>query len=142
MADLDGVAEQIAAIRAIATRVQTVTPQGATRAAHLVEARTKQLLSLTSHPPGTPTPSAPGSPPALISGALRRSITVTDPTRIGDAWTVTVGPTIVYGRIQELGGTAGRGSQLPPRPYLAPGLAAARDEIGDALADVWRDAIR
>lgn len=39
-----------------------------------VEAKAKAELSRTSHPYGTPSPAAHGSPPALVSGTGRRSI--------------------------------------------------------------------
>jgi phage gpG-like protein len=70
------------------------------------------------------TNSPPGSPPALVSGALRASVIPSPPVVTGDSATVIVGGTTVYARIQELGGWAGKGdrSHLPPRPYLKPAL--------------------
>ena len=142
MADLDGLDEMLAALRARVERVRAATPAALGRAALVVEGRAKLLLSTTSHPPGTPTPSAPGEPPSLITGSLRRSITVDGPDRRGaNRWEARVGPTIIYGRIQELGGTAGRGAHLPARPYMAPALDVSRDRIQDILAAAWRDAL-
>jgi phage gpG-like protein len=54
-----------------------------------------------------------------------------------------VAPTIVYSRIQELGGISGKDyhSHLPPRPYVAPTVAESMDEFRqdaiDALTDMW-----
>lgn len=112
------------------------------KAAHLVERETKALLSETSHERGTPTPSLEGQPPSLASGNLRRSITVTGPATVGPAmWEARVGPTAVYGRIQELGGWTGHSSHLPPRPYLAPALEGSRAEIRNIFREAWRKAL-
>lgn len=80
-------------------------------------------LSRYSHPPGTGTPSPPGFPPARVTGQLAISIRTDPPIQVGSAsWKTRVGPTAVYGRIQELGGVTGRNhaTRLPPRPYLRP----------------------
>jgi phage gpG-like protein len=86
---------------------------------------TQAQLGTSSHPKGTPTPSAPGSPPSLISGQLRRSV-IMQPVAPGH---VRVGATAVYARIQELGGDSGPGhmTHLPARPYLAPALKKAAE---------------
>jgi phage gpG-like protein len=133
------------AIRRKAEKVHQATPRGLINAATILKAQAVTMLSLTAHPPGTPTPSSPGQPPSLVSGDLRRSIEATWPTAIdgpltGGMYTIAVGPTIVYGRIQELGGRAGRGSTLPPRPYMAPALRAAKGDIADAMRDAWASA--
>lgn len=125
-----------ALLRILAER-QAATKQAVARGAHLIEAHAKLELSRTSHPPGTPTPSRPGQPPSLISGALRRSVTVRGPRGGGSRWEASVGPTIVYGRIQELGGVAGRRARLPARPYMAPGLERARPQIAKLFKDGW-----
>lgn len=142
MAELDGFDAMLGALQAISARVQAATPDGLARAGHHLEALVKMELSRTSHPPGTPTPSPPGSPPSLISGALRRSIQVEGPQPTGPGrWTVHVGTGLVYSRIQELGGTAGRGAYLPPRPYMAPGLAAAIPGMQRFMEEAWSDAL-
>jgi phage gpG-like protein len=64
-----------------------------------------------------------------VTGTLRRSITVKGPHPLGlGRWEAQIGPTAVYGRIQELGGVTGRGGAtvLPARPYVAPTLPAPR----------------
>jgi hypothetical protein len=84
-------------------------------------------LTRKTHPPGTPTPSMPGEPPALVTGHLRRSAQDRLPVRIGRAiWEGALRMTAVYARIQELGGRAGRNhaAHLPPRPHVAPAVRA------------------
>lgn len=125
MADLiwHGLAEFKAGLDKAVADTYQAGRRGANNAAALVDKTTKAKLSLSTHKRGTPTPSRPGEPPALISGQLRRSVTIVPAVPQGPtAWVAKVGPTAVYARIQELGGTAGRGSRLPPRPYLDPAV--------------------
>ena len=80
-------------------------------------------------------------------GRLAGSITVRKDTKLSGQ----VGPTVVYGRIQELGGVVrahgnyslhnkatgqyfGRQVTLPPRPYLKPGVEIVKPIIGDIVA--------
>lgn len=128
-------------MRQILGRVERATADAALRAGYEVQREAQRLLALSSHPPGTPTPSAPGQPPSLVTGALRRSITVEPPVQHADGWSIDVGPRIVYGRIQELGGQAGNGATLPPRPYMAPAWATLPDKVRDIFEDAWRDAV-
>jgi phage gpG-like protein len=130
-----------ARLREILGRVETATPAAIQRAGFEVQREAQRLLALSSHPPGTPTPSAPGQPPSLISGALRRSIEVGQPELRDGGWSIEVGPTIVYGRIQEFGGTAGNGATLPPRPYMRPAWAVVTPKIKDILEDAWSNAV-
>jgi hypothetical protein len=126
---LHGVEKTIAALGAIDREMSAAVRQVTADALHLVERKTKQKLTTSSHSPGTPTPSAPGEPPSLVTGNLRRSIKVTGPESAGPgAWRGEVGPTAIYGRIQELGGETHRGT-LPARPYLKPALDEAMPEI-------------
>jgi phage gpG-like protein len=124
------------------------------RAAYaMARAYHKELSDVTlvrsSHARGTPTPAAPGEPPALISGGLKRSLRLYPAVMVGFAnATAKVRPLIIYARIQELGGTivakhaftdkhgrtqAGylrfkiggkyvfkRSVKIPARPYMAP----------------------
>jgi phage gpG-like protein len=105
------------------------------------EREIKKQLGRTSHAPGTPTQSPPGSPPGLITGQLRRSVRQTKTYSSGAGrWTVHIAPTMIYARIQELGGWAGRGhkSHLPARPYVRPGMLAAELKARDAAIRVFR----
>ena len=115
-----------AGIAGLAERITAAATQSVTLAAHLVERHTKDQLRTSSHPAKTPTPSTPGEPPSLVTGNLMRSVSVTS---FGES--ALVGPTAIYGRIQELGGAAGRGHHvhLPARPYLKPGTQDAIPDI-------------
>lgn len=97
-------------------------------------AEAQRQLGLSSHGKDTPTPAAPGEPPSLITGQLRRSVRMI-PKGPGH---VQVGATTVYARIQELGGWAGSGhaSYLPPRPYLKPALRNSRTAMRAAAVKV------
>jgi phage gpG-like protein len=114
------------------------------------------------HAPATETDSPPGQPPAWVSGELARSITAVQGPSSGTYATATVGPHVIYARIQELGGHIrpvrarylrwtedgithySKHVYLPPRPYMAPALA---DCIADGsltagaaaafMAEVW-----
>lgn len=122
-------------------QMRAATRAATAKALHLIERRAKQKLGLRSHQRGTPTPSGPGEPPALITGNLRRSIAVTGPAPItANAWRGKVGPTAVYGRVQELGGPTGRGV-LPARPYLHPSYEELREEIHALFRAAWTKAI-
>jgi len=99
---------------------------------------TVDQLMLKEHAKGTPTPSAPGEPPAMITGGLKASVRI-EPPRILSPGLVKgrVGPTKPYSRIQELGGEAGHGAKLPKRPYLKPALALALAQIQLAFIAAW-----
>lgn len=73
--------------------------------------------------------SAPGEPPATLTGKLRQSIAQSDP--IWDGWSVTVdvGSALPYSRRLEWGGVDRRGVRILPRPYFAPAALASEPEI-------------
>ncbi|MBK3624906.1 hypothetical protein JHN59_08600 [Streptomyces sp. MBT49] len=139
-----GLGQLNAALVAIEANVQRATRVATAHAAHLAEAAIKQQLTTSSHDKGTPTPSAPGEPPSLVSGTLRRSTKVVGPIPVGfGRWLAEAGPTAVYGRIQELGGTAGRGAELPPRPYVQPAYEqiVASGAVSRTYHLAWRAAL-
>jgi phage gpG-like protein len=87
----------------------------------LADAMTHKL-SMRGHSRGTPTPSAPGTPPARVSGRLAGSVTASPASGGGGVWTAHSGPHgVIYEAIQNYGGVAGRNhtAHLPPRPYTA-----------------------
>jgi len=97
-------------------------------------------LGKKQHKKGTPTNSEPGEPPSLVTGSLRRSIQVGEPAPKGfGSWYVQVGPTMSYSRVQELGGGK---SNLPARPYVAPGFDRSRPEVRRILSEYWERATR
>jgi phage gpG-like protein len=118
-----GVREFNAALDKAVTEAYAAGRKGANNAAALVSKTTQEKLRKTTHKRGTPTPSRPGEPPSLVSGQLRRSMKIVPAVPLGaTAWKAEVGPTAAYARIQELGGTTGRGGELPARPYLEPSV--------------------
>lgn len=56
-----------------------------------IEKQAKINASTGSHPYGTPTPAAPGTGPAVISGTLRRAITHTPISFVAGGWETAVG---------------------------------------------------
>lgn len=144
MADLEGFEAMLSAMLDKVVAVAAVTPEALDDAADTLVAVASGLLSLTSHPPGTPTPSMPGTPPSLISGALAASITATPATGDGPVWEAQVGPAgVVYARIQELGGITGAGHRtvLPPRPYMLPAQQGSTDMILFTMTQAWATAL-
>lgn len=146
--------------RALEQRLIRATQQATTRGVLLVERLTKQYLRTFTHPEGTPTPSPPGGPPALVTGQLRQSVKAipAHPGRMPDTCEATVGPTKIYSRIQELGGTIRQTRdrrlrsgamitravtiRIPRRPSLKPMTLAARREIRRGYLVMWTNAIR
>jgi hypothetical protein len=140
---ITGLSELNGALAALEHDLQRATRLATAHAAHLAEAAIKQILTTSSHPKGTPTPSAPGEPPSLVTGTLRRSTKVTGPVPAGfGRWLAEVGPTAAYGRVQELGGTANY-AVLPPRPYVQPAYEqiVASGAVARAYHVAWRAAL-
>src|SRR5512146_97655 len=96
-------------------------------------------LSRSSHQLGTVSPAPPGEPPAMVTGRLRDSVAV----KVLSDGVVQVGATTPYARIQELGGTSGRGgvTELPSRPYLIPAWERAGTEAYEVALEVITEAI-
>ena len=131
----------MAALYELAGKANRGARAGAEAMAAVGESAIKRQLSLSSHPAGTRTPAAPGSPPSLISGQLRRSVRRTGlASKSLGRWESRVAPTTVYARIQELGGHAGRhhASYLPPRPYVAPAMIESRERARKAAIGAFR----
>lgn len=133
------------ALEALGQRMHSATRRAVKDGLRLAKRRGHGQLSRYWHPPNTPTPSPPGEPPARITGHLRGSLKPTGPVPGGGGFTGWLGPTAVYGRIQELGGRTGRNhaTVLPPRPYMRPTYASV---LGDGslrrvFVDAWRRAM-
>lgn len=94
-------------------------------------------LRRSSHAAGTPTPSRPGDPPAMVTGKLARSAQVVPAVPMGTRAVSACRVTAVYARIQSKGGTVtvkrarvlanrstgqvfGKRVTLPARPYMEP----------------------
>lgn len=140
---VDGVDDFAAAIDALEQRIVSATRKATKDGMSLLQRRAHSRLSRYYHPPHTPTPSAPGEPPARINGHLRGSLSPTGPVPTGSGFSGQLGPTAVYSRIQELGGRAGRGHSvtLPPRPYLAPTVRDARNDLRRLYVEAWSRAM-
>jgi hypothetical protein len=136
-------AEVSARLKIIADRASSAAPRAAVQAlGQAGETMTKLTLSRQTHPAGTPTPSAPGSPPALVSGDLRRAVHRAPAVPSGVArWSQVQGCLVVYGAVHEFGPvviTAKRFPQLgnpdagffgaqvtiPRRPWVRPSMEA------------------
>lgn len=140
---VEGVDGFEAGLDALRQRMHSATRSATSDGLKLLKRRAHGKLSVYYHPPGTPTPSSPGQPPARITGRLRDSLTSTGPTATGSGFTGQLGPTRVYSRIQELGGQAGRGHSItiPPRPFLAPTVRDAREDLRCQYIEAWRRAL-
>jgi len=142
--EIGGTKEWGAKLEELALRMADKTWEATRDALYTLQRAEQTLLSLYPHPPGTPTPSPPGSPVGLISGHLRRGVNVDGPWQISLSEVEgSIGPTAVYARIQELGGFTGKGHRtyLPPRPYHQPTVDAMLPEIRQIYVDAWAQAI-
>lgn len=132
----------IEALERSAQEIDVATGLAAAQGAHVYERFIKQELNKGSHPKGTPTGSQPGEPPWKITGTLQRSVQVGTPKRLGPGrWEADAGPTVIYGRAQELGHPrwpAGR-----THPYLKPGSdkAEASGQVEAVIIRTWRRAL-
>jgi hypothetical protein len=121
----------------------------------------KATLSLTSHGVGTRTPSAPGSPPARVSGRLADSFLLTPSALLGPGVaSCAAGSTLIYAPVHQFGPVTIRshgsyplrnkatgqvfGYQvtIPRRPYIEPAMRLL--EAGfwqQEWADAWRAAL-
>jgi phage gpG-like protein len=80
-----------------------------------------------------------GNPLWVRTGRLRASILV-DTKRIGRKIRGEVGTSVVYARIHELGGRAGRGKKvkIPKRPFLKPSYEEVKDKIKADINRAWK----
>ena len=144
-------AQHIATLEGFAARAIPGAEAAANAMADEFKPAVQSVLLSRRHPFATKTPSAPGEPPAAISGALAGSIMNEPAVPIGaDAFLAKSGPTTRYSRIQELGGPMeghpmmqwhedgvryrSRAHSLPPRPYMKPTLEAVAPELGEGAA--------
>lgn len=131
-----GIGAVQAALDRILAESQVASVQIVKRGQAVLEGNIKKQFT-GSHKAGEPTTSAPGSPPDVVTGTLRRGITSSAVSMSGFAAVGSVYPTAVYSRIQELGG---RG--LPPRPYMQSGYDASLSKLREIAEQEWARAIR
>lgn len=137
MGAVTGLEAFTAALQSRVLEAEAVTHLAVKAAADVLVRETVDKLMLKEHPRHTPTPSQPGEPPAMITGALMASVHATEAIGTGGYFEARVGPATPYARIQELGGEAGHGSRLPARPYLKPALEEATPKIAAIFLAHW-----
>ena len=75
-------------------------------------------------------------------GTLRRGITQTAPSKKGESWSASVGPTVIYSRRIELGfkgpDALGRVYNQEANPYFVPAV----DEVTPRLGEIFRKHMR
>lgn len=88
--------------------------------------------------------SAPGEPPAVLTGALRNSIGHSRPRWEGLAVSSEVGTGLgagnaseAYARRLEFGGADSRGVYIAPRPYMAP----TAERVEPVIGAMWERAL-
>ena len=133
------------AVKALGEAMRTATGKAVNECLRVAALQERTLLDLGRHPLGTRTGSPPGSPPWLVTGHLHDSVKVRRARETAPGvWYGEMGPSAIYGRIQELGGNTGRGhrTHLPPRPHLYPAWRLVRPTMRDTFIKAWRDAQR
>lgn len=97
-----------ASLEAALQRVAVAADRGSKAACNAMTTQftrdVRDVLKRQHHPFATRTPSPPGAPPAMISGALADSVIPTRAAGGGGYYRAMTGPTVRYARIQELGG--------------------------------------
>lgn len=153
-------AENLRRVRALA---ETEAPLAAVRAlSQGGETAVKVKLTSSTHSAGTPTPSAPGEPPSLVSGDLRRNAKRSPAVAtVPGCATCALGFTLVYAAVHEFGPVTitshgsyplrnratgqvfGRQVTIPRRPYVAPAIAEyiASGMASRVAADAWAAAL-
>jgi hypothetical protein len=156
-ASVEGIPQWRKALQETLAALDGATRRATADGALLVEREIKLILRLTSHKAGTPTPSAPGSPPSYVTGFLARS-SETRSARPDGAWRwhSEAGPTAVYSRIQELGGYVhipARSWQdfgpqrfeeyahIPARPYVKPVYERVKGPIRNNYQRGWAEVL-
>lgn len=140
MSEVTGLRECLAALDRIAPRAQAAAARGVRDAQRLVEREIKSEFT-GAHSRKERTGSSPGSPPEVVTGTLRRSVTSFPVETSALGAKGKVAPTSIYARIQELGGDTGRGGRthLPARPYVRPVLDKIGPEIQSIFERAWRE---
>jgi phage gpG-like protein len=153
-------ARQVAdALRVIRAKAESEAPLAACNAlGQAAETGVKTLLSLTSHPAATKTPSPRGEPPSKVSGKLGRSMKRTPAVLLGEGVSrCAVGSNLIYAPVHEFGpvviraknfpqlgnpqvGFFGKEVTIPQRPYLRPTvlLLESTGMAERVTTDAWR----
>ncbi len=155
----EGVSDTIAAIQAWADRTKVATLRGTEKSGEFLQSAARSNF-VGTHPYSYP--HVGGDRPNIVSGQLQESIVPTPVMPEGDGrYTIYVGPTTVYGRIIELGGTIVPTTQhylswfsfwlgtrqyrksvtLTPLPYMKPAHQMTVLHMNGIYSDEWTDAI-
>jgi hypothetical protein len=145
---IEGVQGAISALDALSLRITEAARKGAQDAGFMIEAAAKRNAS------GRPGPN-------VITGSLRRSIRTSPVAEAGPSrYVVEVAPHIIYGRIQELGGTITaingpyliwkgpygwrqkESVTLKPHEYLRPAVEESRAGIYALAVKYFSEAVR
>ena len=126
------------ALRGWGERAHQATKDGVQEAGSRLKDVIRDALGRSEYPPA----SDPGTPPARRSGALQDAV-FQRTVELAGGYQERVYPSLVYARIHELSGWAGKGhrSFLPKRPYVQPSLDAFRDDFRPIMIDAWREAL-
>lgn len=138
--EITGAEDAARALRARIERAGSATKTAIEEGATTVQDQIQANLIRRFYPPASP----PGQPPASRTGLLFDRVLKRVDGEVGPGlYQARVYPSVVYARIQELGGDAGRGrrSHLPPRPYVRPAVEAVRDRVLETFISEWARAI-
>lgn len=137
MAYLSGLPELRAAFTRLSAGADATALSIVTKAAANVEAKAKANFE-GAHRRGEPHVGPSPGPPNIVTGTLRRSITHDRISRTGPySYGTRVGPTTIYARRVELGGTDSRGRTTRPFPYFEPAVRAAQAEFAGLVTAEW-----
>jgi len=130
---------------ALIKRINEATKAGTATGALLIRDNARREFE-GNHPKGQP--HVGGNRPNVVTGSLRRSIMLIppEPIMLGPGkYTISVAPTMIYGRRIELGFTGtdslGRHFNQPPYAYLQPGVDKALPVIPRIFRDAWGAAL-
>lgn len=127
-ATITGIDALMAKIEAEGQAVKAAERRGITKACLIVQAYAQEHMTPES-------PSAPGEPPAVVTGTLKASIAHRVEDEDGQTVGI-VGTGVEYARPLEFGT-----SRMAARPFLYPALAASRNEIVDAIREETKGAM-
>jgi hypothetical protein len=122
-----------------ASRVDLATGAAASAGAEVFARYIRQELGKSTHGKREKTESAPGEPPAKITGTLQRSVKVFIPKRLGPSrYVAEAGPDEFYGRFHQTGTKHERA-----HPFIeeAAHAAEASGLVHAACVKVWQAAV-
>lgn len=153
-----GLPDLLTAIESMKTRIDAATGRATSQGGQSIVNEAKANF-IGSHPVGFP--HVGGPTPNVVTGNLKRSIRTQTLQPLGQGkYRITAGPTAIYGRIIELGGTitpkdahmlswigaSGRRVfakkvVIPPYPYFRPGYLTALSKMNEIFTSAWRKAL-